>query len=69
MGKILHHLLYNDDILNLNQLNQRIIGFKYDKWENKPTQILDTHLKTKLKMSSAEMVTFTYVNRLFLDDN
>ena len=54
--------------MTLNQLNNRICGFKYCKWDNQCPQIFERHLKTKLKMSSSEMKCFVKNLGLMIGD-
>ena len=42
----------------LCELNARIRAFPYQEWENKPMIIKENNIKSRLKMSSAESMTF-----------
>lgn len=58
MSKVLHHLIFVDKVFSLEQLNQRIMSFQFNRWDNRPPQITESQLKSKLKMSSSEMRVF-----------
>ncbi|XP_065226772.1 uncharacterized protein LOC135850010 [Planococcus citri] len=57
MAKMLDYFINTKKILTLFDLNERMKGFHYG-WDNKPPEIMETHLKSKLKMSSSEMSSF-----------
>lgn len=68
LAKILNVYVNVNKFFTLDQLNQRILAFPYEEWENKVVEIQQSHLKTKLKMSSAETMTFLRNFALFLGD-
>lgn len=69
LAKILHHFIFTEKYFSLAELNDRVNGFNYNKWDNKPPEISEIHLKNfKLKMSSSEMMTFTKNLGLYIGD-
>lgn len=57
LAKILNFFINVEKTFSLDLLNQRILGFPYQDWENQPVEITQLHLKKRLKLSSAEAMT------------
>lgn len=68
LAKILDTYVNVKKFFTLEHLNRRILPFPYQEWENKPVEIQLQHLKKKLKMSAAEMMSFIRNFTLLIGD-
>lgn len=59
LASILNNFVNVKKYFSLSRMNNRINGFKFQNWENKPTEINSNRLKTKLKLSAAETMSLT----------
>ncbi len=57
LAKMLRYFI-SKKLFSLSQLNERIQGFHYNTSDNRIPEIMEIHLKSKLKMSSVEMLSF-----------
>lgn len=69
IAKIFNVFSNVDKLFPLEYFNRRILAYPYFSWMNKPVPISEQHLKNKLKMSSAETMSFIKYLPLLIGDS
>lgn len=71
IAEILYIFIYDKNYFTLQHLNERIHGFPYQSWENKPPEIFESQLSRnvkRLKTSSSEMISLVRNFSLIIGD-
>lgn len=71
MGMMLFDFIFIDKFFSLEILNERVRSFNYGEYDkiNKPTEILESHIKLKkLRFSASETLTFAKYLPLIIGD-